>query len=75
MLSGGRATTGKGSALIRAAAAAHPEGYCTARMWLPTPQARSGSTAINAAHPTAADAAMGTRRRLTVTGAAAAART
>ena len=47
MLSTGRTATGRGSALIIAAAVAHPGGYCTAEILPPTPQARSGSVATH----------------------------
>jgi hypothetical protein len=70
MLSTGSTATGRGSALIIAAAFAHPGGYCTADILPPTPHATSGNVAINAAQQISAVAAAGIRRR-SVTMAAA----
>ena len=70
MTSGGSTATGRGSALIIAAAAGQAGGYRTEPSWPPTPQARSGSTATSAAQHTAAAAGAGSHRRTVTTAAA-----
>jgi hypothetical protein len=72
MLSAGSTATGRGSALITAAAAAQPGGYCTATTLPPTPHAKSGSVATNARLHTVAVAKSGSQRRSVTTAAAAA---
>src|SRR6185437_11343096 len=57
----GSTATGRGSALIIADTFAHPGGYWTADTLPPTPQARSGNVAINAAQQISAVAAAGIR--------------
>src|SRR6478735_8877029 len=70
MLSTGSTATGRGSALIIAVARAHPGGYSTGVNLPPTPQARSGNVASNAAQQISAVAAAGIRWRSVTTAAA-----
>ena len=72
MVSAGSTATVPGSALIAAATAVHPGGYCTGLRVPATPQARPGSTAITATADTAAVTRGFTHRRSVTTAAAAA---